>query len=49
MLVCDAAEYLDELKGYYWSDDDPVKKEEKTFARHLSEHALYGTEISFQE
>lgn len=49
VFVCDAVEYLDKLKGYYRSEDYPAKREEKTFAQYLSEHALFGTEVSFLE
>lgn len=48
VYVCDEIEYLDELKGYYWSEDYPQKKQEKTFAQYLEEHALYGTSVEFQ-
>lgn len=48
VYVCDEIEYLDELKGYYWSKDYSQKKQEKTFAQYLEEHALYGTRVEFQ-
>lgn len=48
VYVCDEMEYLDELKGYYWSKDYSRKKQEKTFAQYLEEHALYGTKVEFQ-
>ncbi len=47
VYVCDAQEYLDEIKGYYWSEDYPEKRKTKTFKQYLDEKAIYGTEVSF--
>lgn len=49
VYICDYIEYMDELKGYYWSDDYEEKKKTKTFKQLLDERALYHKEISFQE
>lgn len=48
VIVCDFNEYLS-LKGYRWSDDYEEKKQEKTFAEYLSEHALASTEVTFED
>lgn len=47
VYLCDSTEYLDELSLYYWSEDYAEKKKTKTFAQYLSEHALFGTEVTF--
>lgn len=49
IYICDYIEYMDELKGYYWSDDYEENKKTKTFKQLLDERALYHKEISFQE
>lgn len=49
IYICDWVEYMDELKGYYYSDDYEEKKKEKTFKQLLDERALYHKEISFEE
>lgn len=49
IYVCDYVEYMDELKGYYWSDDYEEKKKTKTFKELLDERALYHREITFEE
>lgn len=49
VYICDYVEYMDELKGYYWSEDYAEKKKEKTFKQLLDERALYHKEISFAE
>lgn len=46
IAVCDYLQYMDELKGYYWSPDYQEKKKEKTFAQYLQEHAVYWTEVT---
>ena len=48
VYICDYMEYMDELKGYYWSEDYETKKKEKTFAQLLDERALYHKEIVFE-
>ncbi len=49
VYICDYTEYMDELKGYYWSEDYENKKKEKTFKQLLDERALYHREIVFDE
>jgi len=49
VYICDYMEYMDELKGYYWSEDYEVKKKEKTFGQLLDERALYHKEIVFDD
>ncbi len=49
VYICDYTEYMDELKGYYWSEDYEVKKKEKTFGQLLDERALYHKEIVFDD
>lgn len=48
VYICDYGEYMDELKGYYWSDDYETRKKEKTFGQLLDERALYHREIVFE-
>ncbi len=47
VYICDYTEYMDELKGYYWSEDYETKKKEKTFKQLLDERALYHREVIF--
>ena len=47
VYVCDETEYLNEIKGYYWSEDYQEKKKTKTFKQYLDEKALYGVEVTF--
>lgn len=47
VYVCDETEYLNEIKGYYWSEDYQEKKKTKTFKQYLDERALYGVEVTF--
>lgn len=47
IYLCDYIEYMDELKGYYWSDTYETDKETKTFKQLLDERALYHTEVVF--
>lgn len=49
IYLCDYIQYMDEIKGYYWSDDYEEKKKTKTFQQYLDEKALYRTEVSFTE
>ncbi len=49
IYICDYLEYMDELKGYYWSEDYEENKKTKTFRQLLDERALYHKEVSFQE
>lgn len=39
--------YMDELKGYYWSDNYEEKAKTKTFKQLLDERAVAGTEVHF--
>ena len=47
IYLCDYYEYMDELKGYYWSDDYEEKEKTKTFKQLLDERAVAGTEVHF--
>ncbi len=47
VYICDYTEYMDELKGYYWSEDYETKKKEKTFKQLLDERAHYHKELIF--
>lgn len=48
VYVCDYVEYLDELREYGLAEDYAEKRMEKTFAQYLSEHALFGTKVTFE-
>ena len=47
IYLCDYYEYMDELKGYYWSDDYEEKAKTKTFKQLRDERAVAGTEVHF--
>ncbi len=47
IYICDYLEYMDELKGYWYSDDYEEKKDTKTFKELLEERALHHTEVVF--
>ncbi|MDO4306776.1 MAG: DUF4179 domain-containing protein [Eubacteriales bacterium] len=49
IYICDYIEYMDELKGYYWSDDYEENKKTKTFKQLLDERALYHKEVTFED
>lgn len=49
IYLCDYLEYMDELKGYYWSDDYEKNKKTKTFQQLLQEKALMWKEIKFNQ
>ena len=49
VYVCDAAEYMVELKGYYWSDTYKEQKKTKTFKELLDERALYQQAVQFDK
>lgn len=49
VYVCDAFEYMDELKGYYWSDTYEEQKKTKTFKELLDERAIYRQEVAFDK
>lgn len=42
-------EYMDELKGYYWSDDYEEKAKTKTFKQLLDERAVASAEVHFDK
>lgn len=48
VYVCDALEYMDELKGYYWADTHEEQKKTKTFKELLDERAIYHQEAVFE-
>ena len=41
-------EYMDDIKGYYYSDDYEQKKAEKSYKELLDERAVYSTEVHFE-
>ena len=47
IYLCDYYEYMDELKGYYWSDDYEEKAKTKTFKQLLDERAVASAEVHF--
>lgn len=49
VYICDYIQYMDEIKGYYWSPDYEEKKKTKTYKQYLDEKSLYHTEVTFQE
>ncbi len=49
VYLCDYDEYMDELKGYYFSDDYQEKAKTKTFKQLLDERALASDTISFEK
>lgn len=49
VYICDYIEYMDELKGYWWSDNYKERAKEKTFKQLLDERSLYHKEIGFDE
>ncbi len=49
VYICDYIEYMDELKGYWWSPDYEEKAKEKSFQQLLDERSLYHREILFDE
>lgn len=48
VYICDYDEYMDEIKGYYYSDDYEQKKAEKSYKELLDERAVYATEVHFE-
>lgn len=48
IYLCDYIQYMDELKGYYWSDDYEENKKTKTFQELLHENAILEAEVSFE-
>lgn len=49
VYLCDYDEYMDELKGYYFSDDYQENAKTKTFKQLLDERALASDTISFEK
>ena len=49
VYICDYYEYMDELKGYYWSEDYEEKAKKKTFQELLDERAVAKAEVIFDE
>lgn len=49
VYLCDYIEYMDELKGCYWSDDYEEKAKTKTFKQLLDERAVASAEVHFDE
>ena len=47
VYLCDYYEYMDELKGYYWSEDYEEKAKTKTFKQLLDERAIASAEVDF--
>lgn len=48
IFICDYIRYMDELKGYFYSEDYKEKKKIKTFAEYLEENCLYSTTVTFE-
>ena len=49
IYLCDEDEYMNELKGYYFSEDYEKKKKTKTYEEYIAEHAVYHKEITFDK
>lgn len=49
VYICNYDEYMDEIKGYYYSEDYKQKKAEKSFKQLLDERAVYSTEVTFEK
>ncbi len=47
VYLCDYDEYMDELKGYYWSEDYEEKAKTKTFKQLLDDRAIASAEVHF--
>ena len=47
IYLCDYDEYMDELKGYYWSEDYKEKAKTKTFKQLLDERAIASAQVQF--
>ena len=48
VYLCDYDEYMDELKGYYFSEDYQEKAKTKTFKQLLDERAVASDTINFE-
>lgn len=49
IYLCDYYEYMDELKGYYYSDDYKEKAKTQTFKQLLDDRAIASEEVHFDE
>lgn len=49
VYICDWTEYMDEIKGYYWSEDYEEKKKVKTYKEYLDERSILHTEVIFDQ
>ena len=49
IYLCDYYEYMDELKGYYYSDDYKEKAKTQTFKQLLDDRAIASAEVHFDE
>ncbi|MBQ7371595.1 MAG: hypothetical protein IJW67_06905 [Blautia sp.] len=47
IYVCDYVEYMDELKGYYYTPDYEEKAKEKTYQQLLDERCVWSEEVEF--
>lgn len=47
VYLCNCIEYMDELKGYYWSEDYDEKAKTKTFKELLDERAVASAQVQF--
>lgn len=48
VYICDYDEYMDEIKGYYYSEDYEQKKIEKSYKQLLDERAVYSAEVTIE-
>ena len=48
IYICDYFEYMDELKGYYWSEDYEEKAKTRTFKQLLDERSISSAEVHFE-
>lgn len=48
IYMCDYIEYMDEIKGYYWSEDYEEKKKTKTYKEYLDEKSIMNAEVEFE-
>lgn len=48
VYICDYIEYMDELKGYWQSNDYEERAKEKTFKQLLDERCLNHKKIAFE-
>ena len=49
IYLCDYYEYMDELKGYYYSDDYKEKAKTQTFKQLLDDRAIASAEVHFSQ